>query len=760
MILSFSASGQSKFSISGHVTDAATGEEQIGATVYIKELQSGTVSNSYGFYSITLPKGDYHIRYSFVGFETVIKEVSLTEDMRLNIELKPGETSLDEVVIKGDADDANVKSSSMGVVKMNMKEIEKIPILFGEQDVLKTLTLMPGISSGGEGKGGFFVRGGNTDQNLILLDEAPVYNASHLMGFFSVFNSDALKDIKLYKEGIPAEFGGRLSSVVDVRMNNGNSKRFSVSGGLGVISSRLTIEGPIVKDKGSFIVSGRRTYADLFLRLTKKDFKDNQLYFYDFNAKLNYQLGEKDKIYLSGYFGRDKLGTNVFGFTWGNATGTFRWNHIINNKLFSNTSVIYSNYNYMIKVEQQNLKIELNSGISDWNLKQDFTWFASANNTVKFGFNIIDHTFHPGERLAEGASTIPDIILDKKRGIESALYVSDALKIGTLLKLDFGLRFSMYNSMGPGSVYRYDANGNIISETSYGSGAVIKTYFEPEPRLSLSFLVDEFSSVKLSYQRMAQNVHLLSSSTSDSPTDVWIPSSTIIKPETSNQISAGYFRNFQNNTFETYIEVYYKNMDNQIDYKDGANILLNPHIEADLAFGKGRSYGLELFIKKRLGRFTGWVGYTLSKTEKQFEQINHGKWYSARQDRTNDLSVVAMYELNDRISFSATCIYYTGDAVTMPSGSYVINGNIVPLYTERNGYRMPDYYRMDVGMTFKNKNTRKLKSFWNFSIYNVTARQNAYSIYFQEDPDKPGQMQAVKLYLFSIVPSITWNFKF
>ena len=760
IMMSVSLLGQDKYSISGHVTDAATGEEQIGATIYIVELKSGTVTNNYGFYSLTLPKGEYHIRFSYVGYNTVEKTINLTGNRELSVELKTLETSLDEVVIKGDADDANVRSSSMGVVKMNVKEITKIPVLFGEQDVLKTLTLMPGISSGGEGKGGFFVRGGNTDQNLILLDEAPVYNASHLFGFFSVFNSDALKDVQLYKEGIPAEYGGRLSSVVDVYMNDGNSKNYSVSGGLGLISSRLTLEGPIVKNKGSFIVSGRRTYADLFLRLTKKDFKNNQLYFYDFNAKANYRIGKKDRVFLSGYFGRDKLGTSNFGFSWGNATGTLRWNHIFSRKLFSNTSVIYSSYDYLIKIEQQNLKISLESGINDWNVKQDFTWFANTENTLKFGFNLIHHTFMPGERLAEGTSSIPDIILERKRGFESALYVSNDQKIGTRIKLNYGFRLSMYNAVGPGSVYVYNSDGDIVDETTYSDGEIIKTYVEPEPRVSLSYMLDETSSIKVSYQRMAQNVHLLSTSTSDSPTDVWVPSSTIIKPENSHQVSAGYFRNFKNNTFETYLEVYYKTMDRQIDFKDGANIFLNPHIEADLAFGRGRSYGMEVFAKKRLGKFTGWVGYTLSKTERQFDEINHGNWYSARQDRTHDVSIVAMYQLNQRISFSASWIYYTGDAVTMPSGSYVVDGSIIPLYTERNGYRMPDYHRLDVGMTFVNKPTKKLKSSWNFSVYNVYARENAYSISFQENPDKPGTMQAVKLYLFSVVPSITWNFKF
>jgi hypothetical protein len=760
LLFSVYVTGQNTYTISGHVKDASSGEEQIGATIYIEETKSGTVTNSYGFYSITLPQGIYHIKFSFIGFETVEKDIDLTQNIRLDIELEPKQEALDEVVIKGDKEDENVKSSSMGVVKMNVKEIKKIPVLFGEQDVLKTLSLMPGISSSGEGKGGFYVRGGNTDQNLILLDEAPIYNASHLMGFFSVFNSDALKDVKLYKEGIPAKFGGRLSSVVNVHTNNGNSKRFSVSGGLGLISSRLTIEGPIIKDKLSFMVSGRRTYADLFLKMTKKDFRDNTLYFYDLNGKVNYDVGKRDKIFLSAYYGRDKLGTDVFGFSWGNTTATLRWNHIMNSKLFSNTSLIYSNYNYQIKVEEQNVKIQLNSGISDFNVKQDFSWFFNADNTIKFGFNIIYHKFLPGERLTEGVSSVPDIILQKEQGVESALYMSNTQKIGSLLSLEYGFRLSMYNALGPGSVYKYDENGGIIDETTFGKGELIKTYVEPEPRLALTYVLNETSSIKVSYQRMAQNVHLLSSSTSESPTDIWIPSSSIIKPEIGNQVSLGYFKNFKNNTFETYVEVYYKTMSNQIDYKDGANILLNPHIEADLTFGKGKSYGVEFFVKKRLGRFTGWVGYTLSKTVKQFDIINDGKWYSSRQDRTNDFSVVLMYELNKRIDFAATGVYYTGDAVTMPSGRYVINNNIVPLYTERNGYRMPNYYRIDLSMNLKNKKVHKLNSFWNFSIYNVTARKNAYSIYFQENIDNPGELQAIKLYLFSIVPSVTWNFNF
>ena len=749
---------QENFSMSGYVRDAATGEELIGATIYVEEVKDGAATNVYGFYSLTLPEGTYTIRFSYIGYQTQIKNIELDKDLQYNLELESGQ-ELDEVVIRGEADNANIRSSDMGIVKLDVKDIEQIPVLFGEADILKTLQLMPGISTGGEGKGGYYVRGGNTDQNLILLDEAPVYNASHLLGFFSVFNSDALKEMTMYKAGIPARYGGRLSSVLDVRMNNGNMKKFSFSGGLGLISSRLTVEGPIVKDKGSFIVSGRRTYADLVYSIYDPEFRGSSLYFYDLNAKANYKIGKKDRVFISGYFGRDKFGVSTFGFDWGNATATVRWNHVFSDRLFLNTSYIYSNYDYKLKVAAGTIEFQLESGIEDLNLKQDYAFYINSKNTLRFGFNVIYHTFHPGERTSS-TNTGFNLFLQKQNALESAIYISNEQKVGNRVMLEYGIRTSMFNVLGPGTIYDFNNSGEIIDTVEYGKGQLIKTYWEPEPRISASFLINEKSSVKLSYQRMAQYVHLLSASTSDNPTDVWVPSSNLVKPGISDQYSVGYYRNFADNIVEASVEVYYKDMFNQVDYRDGADVLFNELVEAELVFGKGRSYGLEFYVKKRLGKFTGWVGYTLSKTEKQFEAINDGEWFSARQDRTHDVSIVGTYQINKKLSVSATWVYYTGDAVTMPSGIYIIDGNLIPLYTERNGYRMPNYHRLDLGVTLKGKQTKKFKSSWNFSVYNAYARENAYSITFQESEDNPGTVESVQTALFSIIPSITWNFKF
>lgn len=751
---------QENHTLSGYITDGNTGEELIGATIYVKELGNGTASNVYGFYSLTLPSGNYSIEISYIGYELDSRKIDLSQNHTLNIELTPTASTLDEVVITGEQADENVKSAEMGIVKMDVKSLESIPVLFGEKDILKTIQLMPGVSGAGEGSTGFYVRGGNTDQNLILLDEAPVYNASHLLGFFSVFNSDALKDMKLYKSGIPARYGGRLSSVLDVHMNNGNTKKLAVTGGLGVISSRLTIEAPIVKDKGSFVVSGRRTYADLVYSLFEPDFRGSSLFFYDLNAKANYKLGDKDRIFISGYFGRDKFGVEDFGFDWGNETATLRWNHIFNEKLFSNTSLVYSNYDYQIKAENSGTNVQVASGIKDLTFKQDFSLYANTNNTIRFGINIVHHSFKPGDLTSTGVNSFNDIILDKQFAWENGIYLSNSQKIGARWNLIYGARVSMFNVVGPGTVYTYADDGGVTNAENFEKGENIINYFGFEPRASASFMLNEVSSIKASFQEMYQYVHLLSPSTSENPTDVWVPSSANVKPGNAEQYSLGYFRNFADNKFETSVEVYYKDMHNQVDYKDGANVLLNQYVEAELAFGKGRSYGLEIFLKKKTGRFTGWIGYTLGKTEKQFEIINNGEWYSARQDRLHDISVVGSYKLTDSWTVSANWIYYSGDAVTFPSGQYVIDGNTVPLYTERNGYRMPDYHRLDISATFMGKQTRRIKSSWNFSLYNVYARQNAYSISFREKEDYPGVNEAVQFSLFSIIPSVTWNFKF
>jgi len=534
----------------------------------------------------------------------------------------------------------------------------------------------------------------------------------------------------------------------------------AVTGGIGIISSRLTIEAPIVKDKGSFVVSGRRTYADIVYSIFEPDFRGNSLYFYDLNAKANYKIGEKDRVFISGYFGRDRFGVEDFGFDWGNETATLRWNHIFSEKLFSNTSLVYSNYDYQIKAENSGTNVQVSSGIQDFNFKQDFSLYANANNTIRFGLNVIHHSFKPGELTSTGVNSFNDIILDKQYAWESGIYLSNSQKIGARWNLNYGLRLSMFNAIGPGTVYTYSNEGFVINSEEYEKGEIIKNHYGFEPRFSAGFMLNEVSSVKASFHRMYQYIHLLSPTTSENPTDIWVPSSANVKPGSSEQYSLGYFRNFYENKFETSVEVYYKDLHNQLDYKDGANVLLNQYVEAELAFGKGRSYGLEVFVKKKTGRFTGWIGYTLGKTEKQFEIINNGEWYSARQDRTHDISVVGTYKLSERWTFAANWIYYTGDAVTFPSGQYVIDGNTVPLYTERNGYRMPNYHRLDVSATLMGKQNRRFHSSWNFSLYNVYSRENAYSISFREKENYPGVNEAVQFSLFSIIPSVTWNFKF
>lgn len=768
---------QTSFTISGTVRDSETGEDLIGARIAVLELPgTGAITNEYGFYSLTLSPGTYTLQYKSLTFEVLEEKIELNADITKDISLTPESKSLTTVVVSTEKRDENIRSPEMGVDKLNMKDIENIPVLFGERDIFKTIQLLPGVKSAGEGNAGFYVRGGGADQNLILLDGAPVYNASHLLGFFSVFNSDALKDVKLYKGGPPAEYGGRLSSVMDIKMKEGNMKEFAVSGGLGLISSKLTIEAPIVKDKGSFIISGRRTYADLFLKLSNNETAKNSiLYFYDLNAKANYRISEKDRIFISGYFGRDNFGfSDQFGFDWGNATGTVRWNHIYNKKLFGNTSVIFSNYNYKIKFGGGDETFEIGSQIQDINLKQDFDWYINSNNTVKFGANFIHHTFKPGE--LETGSGIDFVLNDiqERYSIESAAYISNEQKIGKRLILLYGLRLSNFVQIGPGDIYSYDNEGSVTDTTTYGNWEPVANYWGLAPRFNINFLIDEKSSIKGGYARTYQYLHLISNSTASSPTDVWLPTSNNVKPEIADQFSLGYFRNFLDNELEFSCEMYYKNLQNTIDYRDGAEVTLNPTVEGELLYGQGRAYGVEFLLKKKTGRFSGWVTYTLARSELQFDEINEGSWYPARQDRTHDFSIVGMYNLTDRITASATWVYYTGNAVTFPSGKYIVDGQVVNYYTERNGYRMPDYHRLDLGLTIHSKNTktvvdpesgeekevdRKWHSSWNISCYNAYARENAYSIYFREN-EVTGQTEAVQISLFKAIPSITYNFNF
>lgn len=716
------------FTISGYINDKKNGETLIGAVALIRNKAIiGATSNEFGFYSLTLPQGNYELAYSFIGYQEQTINVSLTENKTINIDLEEISTNLDEVIVSATKANEKIRQSKMGLEKINVAAISKLPVLFGERDILKTIQLLPGVKSGGDGQSGFTVRGGTIDQNLILLDDAPVYNASHLLGFFSTFNSDAIKDVTLYKGTAPAQFGGRVSSVVDVKMDEGNNQNYGVSGGIGLISSKLNIEGPIQKGKSSFLISGRRTYADVFLKLTDQ-FKDNQLYFYDFNAKFNYRFSDKDRLFVSGYFGRDVLGiNNRFGIDWGNSTATARWNHLYNSKLFLNTSFIYSNYDYKIEIQNNANPFSIRSRIRDWNLKQEFQYFPNTNNEWKFGYNVVYHTITPNQYLP-------------KSGIESALYAANDWQATNKLKINYGLRLSNFVVLG-------------------SSGNPAKNYINIEPRLSLSYALNENNSLKAAYTRNTQNLHLITNSVTTSPTDKWIMNTNIIKPEICDQLSLGYFRNFKDNMFEFSAETYYKSMQNQIDYKDNADEQA-PVIETQLLYGKGRAYGLELLLRKNKGKLTGWVGYTLSRTEKQIDGINQNEWYAARQDRTHDISVVMMYDISKRWNVSAVWVYQTGNAVTFPGGKYEIAGQTTWLYTERNGYRMPAYHRLDLGATCKITERKRFNSELSFSLYNAYGHENPYIITFEQSDNDPNKTVAVQTSLFKLVPSISWNFKF
>ena len=759
--------GQLKYTISGYVRDSQSGEELAGARIGISELPSaGVTTNSFGFYSISLPQGKYTVTSYFIGYATLTFPLSLTKNITLNFPLSEKVKELNEVVVSSEKRNDNVTKDQMGVEKLNIREVKTIPAFLGERDILKTLQLLPGVKSAGEGNSGFYVRGGTTDQNLILLDGATVYNASHLMGFFSVFNPDAIRDATIYKGSVPSEFGGRLSSVLDINMNEGNDKEFRVNGGIGLISSRLTIEGPIVKDKGSFIVSARRTYADLVLHslvaahvIRDSTLKSASLYFYDLNAKANYRITSKDRIFASGYFGKDVLGITDFGFNWGNETATIRWNHLFSEKLFSNTSLIYNDFNYVLNNGSTTSPVNIVSKIRDYTLKQDYQYFMSEKSQVKFGFISTYHRMVPGTITTSDTNTVRKS-LPIKNSIENAVYASVDQKIGSKLSFNAGLRVSEFTLLGPAPFYKYDAYNFIDSVKSIvDSTRKAISFLNAEPRISASYLFDSKNSIKASYARNVQYLHLLSNSTTGSPTDMWIPSSYNTVPEVSDQFSLGYFRNFDNNNYEFSAEVYYKNLLHQVDYIKGAQLIFNANVESQLIYGKGRAYGLELLIKKKYGRFNGWIGYTIARSERQFQGINRGTWYPAKQDRTHDISVVGIYEFSNGWTISGTWVYNTGNAVTFPKGAYVIDNRVVFLYTDRNGNRMPAYHRLDLGATKQFKPKGKHESSLVFSLYNAYSRDNAYSITFRQN-EVTKRIEAVQTTLFKLVPSITYNFKF
>ncbi|MGD0342503.1 MAG: TonB-dependent receptor [Bacteroidales bacterium] len=767
IFLGLNIRGQVKYTISGYVRDSNTGEELIGAGISIKEIPSvGVTTNSYGFYSLTVSPGKYTVLVNFIGYEMLSFPVNLTKSVRQNFDLREKVTQLGEVIVSSEKRNDNITRNQMGVEKLNIQDVKDLPAFFGERDVLKTLQLLPGIKSAGEGNSGFNVRGGTTDQNLILLDGATVYNASHLLGFFSVFNPDAIKDVTIYKGSMPAEFGGRLSSVLDIKMNEGSSKKLEVNGGIGLISSRLTIDGPIVKDKGSFIISARRTYADLVLRgligagiIRDSTLRNPKLYFYDLNAKANYRISEKDRVFLSGYFGRDVLGITDFGFDWGNSTATFRWNHLFSDKLFTNTSLVFNDFNYTINNGSTTNPINIISKIRDYTIKQDYQYSSGENNQIKFGFSSTFHRMVPGIITATDTNTIRNS-LPLKNSVENAVYFSHDYRFSSKLSINYGLRLSEFSLIGTKPFYIYDTYNFIDSVKSIvDSTGKVKSFIRPEPRLSISYVFNDRNSVKASYTRNVQYLHLLSNSTTGSPTDMWIPSSYNTLPELSDQYALGYFRNFKDNNYEISAEVYYKNMFNQVDYIKGAILNFNANVESQLIYGKGRAYGIELFLKKKYGRFNGWIGYTLSRTERRFDGINNGSWYPAKQDRTHDISVVAVYELPGNWTFSATWVYNTGNAVTFPKGAYMIDNRIVFLYTDRNGNRMPAYHRLDLGFSKQFSRKGHYESSLAFSLYNAYSHDNAFAITFRQN-DTTKKIEAVQTTLFKLVPSISYNFKF
>jgi len=789
------ALAQDKRTVSGYVKDAANGEGLIGVSVYVRELATGAVTNNYGFYSLTLPSGTYTLVFTYVGFEKLTRSVTIgSQDIRLDTELSEEGRQLAEVVVSTQREDDNVKNIEMSVNKIDMRTIQRIPALLGEVDVIRSIQLLPGVSTVGEGATGFNVRGGNIDQNLVLLDEAPVYNSAHLFGFFSVFNPDAVKDVKLIKGGIPSLYGGRISSILDVRMKEGNAKKPEINGGIGAIFSRLTYERPLFggKDRparGSFIIAGRRSYADVLAKpFLRGDLRGSRFYFYDLTAKANYRIDDKNTLFLSGYLGRDVFGAD-FGFNWGNTTTSLRWNHVFNNRLFLNTTAFYSNYDYLLdsdlKRKEKQDYFRWKSRIINYSVKPDFTYYLK-NNTLTFGGQAILYTFEPGTATAATGGVVRSFGLERKYALENALYLGNEQQVSRRLQLQYGLRYSLYQFRGPGEAYTFETNvpaGQrrlpILNATrKYDSFDPIKTYGNWEPRFSAKYELSDLSSLKVSYNRLAQYIHLVSNTTASTPLDVWTPSTNNIKPQIADQVAGGYFRNLgkTGTEYEASVEVYYKWLQNQIDYIDGADLLLNKFIEGDLLNGKGRAYGAEFYLKKNKGDLTGWISYTLAKTERQVEGINNDRWYPTRFDRRHVLNTVLLYDLTKRWNFSATFSLSSGTPGTFPSTGYLIQGIWVPHNPDeaRNNYRIPPYHRLDFSATLKGRQRpgKKKEDSWVFSVYNVYARRNAFSVFFRQN-ETPRTLtvnnetvqvpvaEAVRYSIFgSVIPSVTYNFKF
>ncbi len=785
--ISFFTFSQQKFTLSGTVTEATSNETLIGVTIAVPSLRTGVTTNEYGFYSITLPEGAYKIQVSYLGFKDILNEVRLNANQKINFQLTEEAEQLDEVVVTEDAEKMDLRTPQMSVNTLSVETIKKIPVILGEADVIKSILLLPGVTNAGEGASGFNVRGGAVDQNLILLDEATIFNSSHLFGFFSVFNPDAIKDVKLYKGGIPARYGGRVSSVLDIFQKEGNSKELHVNGGIGAVASRLLVEGPIVKDKAAFLIGGRGSYAHLFLPLFDQD---NTAYFFDLNTKLNYNINERNSIYLSGYFGRDVFGiSESFVNTYGNAVGNFRWNHLFSDKLFSNLSLIYSDYYYGLKLDF--VGFDWNSGISNFNLKYDLKHYVSDKLQINYGLNNIYYAFNPGKIEPSNAdSGIIEEQLTQKYANETAAYIDIEHDITDKFSVQYGLRFSHFIRLGQDELFTYlnDSpvdfdpfllvyrEGQPIGSTESSRSDQLASFSNFEPRVSLSYTFGSNSSVKGSYTRLAQYLHLLSNTSSPTPLDVWTPSGPYVEPQLLDQYAVGYFQNIKGGDYSLETEAFYKDIQNRIDYIDGANLIANDAIEQVILNGEARAYGLEFLLRKNEGKFQGWLAYTLSRSEQRtpgrtptFDNgrsnletgINFGEWYSTPYDKTHDLSFFGSYELNKKWNFNTNFVYQTGQPTNYPVGQFEFQGLTVPYYGLRNSERLPDYHRIDISATLtpKKNQGRKWKTEWVFSIYNLYARRNAASINFRRNVDT-GVNEAVRTSIFGIVPAVTYNFKF
>lgn len=760
-VITIHATAQKQYLLTGLIT-SEKGETLPYASVKAMEMGAAAMADKNGYYALPLTEGKHTITVDGTGYGVQTMEVEIDKDTRLNVGLSELPNELRRVTVKSTKGN-HLTQPVTGYERFLLKDTRNLPALLGERDILKTLQLLPGVKSAGDGNSGFYVRGGSADQNLVLLDDAPVYNASHFMGFFSVFNADAIKEVALYKGSMPAQYGGRLSSVLDIITNDGDNQSWKVNGGIGLISTRLSVEGPIIKDKSSLLISGRRTYVDMFLKLSKDStINSNKMNFYDLNAKFSWSLGKKDKISITAYSGHDLLSlSGLFNIAWGNRLGAAHWNHLFNNKLTARTSVSYSDYNYTAGVMQTNYNVSISSRIKDMSGKTEWEFAPDNRNKIYIGAVSSFRSMLPGQVASLQKSSPGNNSQPQRQSLENALYVNNEWKPGDKWQVSYGARLTAFSILGGhGNFYQVDKDGHVTDTMRYSAREVVKTYINAEPRLSAGFQLTPTSSVKVSYSRTVQNLHLIASTTASSPTDRWVASTNLIRPEIADQVSAGYYRNFAGNAWQLTTEVYYKSMQNQIDYRNGEDVLDNQALESKLLYGKGRAYGIETLFKKKKGKLTGWVGYTLSKTERKIDGINNNQWYNARQDRTHEVSVVGNYELGPRWSLSATWVFYTGNAVTLPAGKYTINNRVVYYYTARNGYRMPAYHRLDISASAHVIRKKKLKADLTLGMYNAYGRENAYALFFRQSKTAPGKTDAIQVSLFKYVPSISCDFKF